>query len=500
MMRLLQALGLSSPPAEADAEGDPAQPTTELPDSSATTGSDCGAAGSGGATGSGAHASQPSDNAGASFRFEVDDPRAYEHFAEQGYVVIASALEGEETGRAVDLFWNWYETVTSGQVRRDSTESWGGSAWCGQKGNGITGFSGIGQSEFMWFVRTRPRVLSAFARIWGVKEADDLLVSFDGCGTFRPPTVNPTWRTKGGWFHTDQNGCFTGSDFKCAQGLVTLYDQDATTGGFAVIPGSHKDHANIFSRWPQKRTHDFFIVPREDPVFASASPRIVTARAGDLIIWDSRCLHCNVPAWHRFDDLPLPSALAEAGLADATSEDLCEEFKTVAEILWLCDELSRGGTKMQDAYFLNAGVSENRVEALSALCTRWGGELARDLLEQGRAAGRAQPARLSRLVAYVCALPRHAVSPQVLAARRKAAVLGATTTHWPDRVVLCSLLPDGQPGFVDVTTLGPTALRLIGCESPGDNAEALVAEMRRTLEEVETQGRSDVVGEINGVR
>ena len=35
----------------------------------------------------------------------------------------------------------------------------------------------------MWYLRTLPNIKKAFASIWG---DDDLLVSFDGCGVFRP--------------------------------------------------------------------------------------------------------------------------------------------------------------------------------------------------------------------------------------------------------------------------------------------------------------------------
>lgn len=41
----------------------------------------------------------------------------------------------------------------------------------------------------MWYVRTRPPVMQAFAHMWSVK-SEDLLVSFDGCCAFRPPSVD----------------------------------------------------------------------------------------------------------------------------------------------------------------------------------------------------------------------------------------------------------------------------------------------------------------------
>eukprot|EP00854_Cymbomonas_tetramitiformis_P026911 gene26911-33089_t len=50
-----------------------------------------------------------------------------------------------------------------------------------------------------------------------------------------------SWKTRGGWFHTDQNALLPGMQGRvCVQGLVTLTDVDSASGGLCVIPGSHK--------------------------------------------------------------------------------------------------------------------------------------------------------------------------------------------------------------------------------------------------------------------
>merc|ERR1719198_1626140 len=38
------------------------------------------------------------------------------------------------------------------------------------------------------------------------------------------------------------------------------------------------------------------MIDPEDPVLTSATPRLVTCEAGDLLLWDSRTIHCNSPA------------------------------------------------------------------------------------------------------------------------------------------------------------------------------------------------------------
>lgn len=270
-------------------------------------------------------------------RFNVDDASALTYLKQNGYVVFASVLNSEEVKEAKGLFWDWLEAATKGQVRRDSVQSWGSQSWLGQDSNGIIGAAGAGQSIFMWFVRTRPRVLQAFANIWGLADIQDLIISFDGCGAFRPTSANPAWRTRGGWFHTDQNGRTTGSEFVCAQGLVTLFDSDESTGSLAVLPGSHKQHRKVFQRWPLSRSNDFFQLPRCDSLLVGKKaimPRLVRARAGDLLIWDSRCFHCNVPAPHPFDYASLRAALESAGLSDAI-EPMCEQFTSVSDVVWI---------------------------------------------------------------------------------------------------------------------------------------------------------------------
>ena len=38
--------------------------------------------------------------------------------------------------------------------------------------------------------------------------------------------MDERWRTRGGWLHTDQNGRSTGSDFACAQSLVSITESN----------------------------------------------------------------------------------------------------------------------------------------------------------------------------------------------------------------------------------------------------------------------------------
>mmetsp|Transcript_75860 Transcript_75860/g.245661 ORF Transcript_75860/g.245661 Transcript_75860/m.245661 type:complete len:256 (-) Transcript_75860:199-966(-) len=141
-------------------------------------------------------------------------------------------------------------------------------------------------------------VKAAFAAAWN---EEDLLVSFDGGGMFRPWAYNLAWLTRGDcWYHTDQSPKLEGSRGRvCVQGLVTLCDATPQTGGLVVVPGSHIHHETVCARAPDdddgEDVHDFVAIPLQDPILEGGG-RLVCASAGDLILWDSRTIHCNTCA------------------------------------------------------------------------------------------------------------------------------------------------------------------------------------------------------------
>jgi len=79
------------------------------------------------------------------------------------------------------------------------------------------------------------------------------------------------------------------------QGLVTVCDADASTGGLVVLPGSHHEHDDLIARsYIAPSCGDFVMLDDADPILEREA-RLVCARAGDLILWDSRLVHCNAP-------------------------------------------------------------------------------------------------------------------------------------------------------------------------------------------------------------
>lgn len=221
-------------------------------------------------------------------RFELDDPAWTEYFKDNGYVVIANVLEESDilTGRT--MCHDWLEEMCPGFDRHDVT-TWDNDIFPANPTNGICHEMGIGQSDYAWFIRSRPKIKETFSILW---ENDDLISSFDGCGLFRPWKYKKSWRTKGGWMHIDQSNR-TEQGFCCVQGLVNLYDCTEYTGGLTVIPGSHHYHDDICDRNPN---HGNYVpIQENDEILELTNHKLVACKAGDLCLWDSRTVHCNTP-------------------------------------------------------------------------------------------------------------------------------------------------------------------------------------------------------------
>ena len=57
------------------------------------------------------------------------------------------------------LFWDWIEGLSRPTpVSRDDVTTWASENWTGRLNNGIIYQNGIGQSDFLWYLRTRPSV------------------------------------------------------------------------------------------------------------------------------------------------------------------------------------------------------------------------------------------------------------------------------------------------------------------------------------------------------
>jgi len=235
-------------------------------------------------------------------RFPVAEKELWlRHLADEGFAVVADVADEAQVRIAYSLLWDFIETTDgSGAISRSDVSTWhdadkAGHGWPAGKADGIIHGRGIGQSQALWFLRGLRSVKRVFADLWGTEH---LVTSFDGAGVFRPYGHNPGWKiqkTDQGWCHVDQAHKKRG--LHCIQGLLTLKDATEHTGGLVVVPGTHRFFgSDILRRYEASRDGWNFISLRaNDPVLTEGGggPRLVCAKAGDLLLWDSRTVHCN---------------------------------------------------------------------------------------------------------------------------------------------------------------------------------------------------------------
>ena len=230
-------------------------------------------------------------------RLPAGSQESLDHLESEGYVVIANALSPTEADQALNLTWEYLEGLGTG-VDRTDVSTWGDDQWPINVHGGIVPSQGIGQSAPQWFIRSAPAVKQAFAAVW---DDDDLLVSFDGMALWRPTDVDPAWATDrgGAWLHIDQHP-ISRPGLQCVQGAVTLTATSADIGGNIVVPGSHKWFADIPVRYGDRlaripETQDHFRFPTDDPQLQDTPPLMAHMEAGDMMLWDSRTVHCSSP-------------------------------------------------------------------------------------------------------------------------------------------------------------------------------------------------------------
>ncbi len=109
-------------------------------------------------------------------KFDVaDGAAARAHLDERGFVVFRGVLDQGEVARANELFFDYLEALGSG-VDRNDVNTWGDDRWPPCAGDaGILPWFGVGQSPFMWYVRTRERVAAAYRQ---ARFAASIIISY----------------------------------------------------------------------------------------------------------------------------------------------------------------------------------------------------------------------------------------------------------------------------------------------------------------------------------
>lgn len=236
----------------------------------------------------------PKDSDGYIKSFEPSQIKEIVNFLDNfGVVVIKNVINANQITASINSIWNNPELVSRG-VKRNNPQTWD---TCWPKDGKIERKGWIENTDTMlckcsWYNRFHPNVDFVFHGIWAAKNKSDLRVKFDRYGVMRP-ILKPEWKTDEGWLHTDQNPK-TEKDFKRYQGILTFTDSTETTGGFICIPAFHKSAwAEYCSKNPID--DDVCLLPQKEIEKYSGDAEKIYARAGSLIIWDSRLPHANFP-------------------------------------------------------------------------------------------------------------------------------------------------------------------------------------------------------------
>jgi len=175
--------------------------------------------------------------------------------SESGFVVVRQVLSAEECDRIAEV----------AIVESSTRES-------------------MAHSDTMWRLRTDPRIIHIFEQIW---KTVDLVCSFDGMTIRQAGDIDAfvlDW-------HVDQDSRH-GAGRCCVQGVLALSESSHVTGCTAFLTGSHKCHEALCEKYEDTCCEwEAFDVSASDPLLANCTEAVPALQKGDVLLWDSRCVH-----------------------------------------------------------------------------------------------------------------------------------------------------------------------------------------------------------------
>jgi hypothetical protein len=220
-------------------------------------------------------------------------PLDWSHLRHYGYQVFPGVLTAEECKAAKDGVWKWMVSLDRG-LQRNNPSTWKNPAWPSQV-HGIVQWPCASHIPEVWDVRQNEKVVNIWSNILATP-ATDLISSFD-----RINIVHPNMRlSQKPWFHIDQGARLRGP--QCVQGFVNLEDTTEEDASLMVVPKSHLLHDEFFLAFPDRtKTSDNWVKFtdaelewwQKEAMGEEFQPKRVTAKAGDVVVWDSRLIHCG---------------------------------------------------------------------------------------------------------------------------------------------------------------------------------------------------------------
>ena len=189
----------------------------------------------------------------------------------KGYCVIPDVLSSQEVDDAKQLFYKWQSTIPNHNKIHNTIDP-----------HGIYKFHNVGHQEHAWLIRTNPKVIDVFKKIW---KTDKLVVSFDGSCYISKDCS----KVDNIWTHTDQAPNSKG--LQCYQGFVALTSNRERT--LVVYEGSHLLHEQYFNERNIISSKNWQLISEEYLESISTKKKELVVPAGALVLWDSRTFHQN---------------------------------------------------------------------------------------------------------------------------------------------------------------------------------------------------------------
>ena len=212
-----------------------------------------------------------------------------------GVAVIPSLLNADECAHMAEGMWEYLEHITKKfdvPIDRNDGSTYRSFSQLFPLHSMLIQRWGVGQAQFMWDLRTNPKIVEVFQRIW---DTDDLLVSFDGASFHLPPEVTGKGyleSVKNQWLHTDQS--FTRNGFECIQSWMTAFPVNVGDATLTFLEGSHKLHGECGKHFNITDTSDWHKLNDTEMKFYTSKgcvQKSISCPAGSLVLWDSRTIH-----------------------------------------------------------------------------------------------------------------------------------------------------------------------------------------------------------------
>ncbi|VVU94296.1 hypothetical protein CPAV1605_16 [seawater metagenome] len=224
----------------------------------------------------------------------VELENIHQKLKNDGVAVIKNVLNQSELEEAKSNMWATLNTLTTNlekPIQKTNPSTWRTFYSLYPIHSMLVQHWSIGHSQYVWDVRQNQKVVNVFKEIWN---NNNLLCSFDGVSVHFPPEkTNRGWYKGNDWFHTDQSRLKVG--LNCIQGMVTLYDVNPGDATLRILKGSHEKHQSFFEDNDIQEKGDWYKLKNDEiNYFDEYEKNCILAKAGSLILWDSRTFHQGI--------------------------------------------------------------------------------------------------------------------------------------------------------------------------------------------------------------